>query len=119
MGQKATKCIRYTGYPRTGKSGKHEYYTSGAKYCQCNKNMDQRKLTLYGKTTIIKSLLESQLIYRLSVLPSPDMSIMNEIDKTLFDFLWDKKPHKIAKKVTIKPKIKQDWQWWTFTQKSI
>ena len=29
---------------------------------------------------------------------------MKEIDKTLFDFLWDKKPHKIAKKVIIKPK---------------
>ena len=29
---------------------------------------------------------------------------MKEIDKTLFDFLWDKKPHTIAKKVIIEPK---------------
>ena len=68
------------------------------------KTWGQRKLTLYGKTTIMKSLLESQLIYTLSVLPSPDLSIMEEIDKALFDFLWDKKPHKIAKKEIIKPK---------------
>ena len=48
---------------------------------------------------------------------SPDMSMMKEIDKTLFDFLWQNKPHKIAKKVIIEPNIKQDWQWWIFTQK--
>ena len=29
---------------------------------------------------------------------------MKGIDKTWFDFLWDKKPHKIANKVIIKPK---------------
>ena len=64
----------------------------------------QRKLTLFGKTTVIKSLLESQLIYRLSVLPSPKIETLRNIDKILFDFLWDKKPHKILKKVIIKPK---------------
>ena len=30
-----------------------------------------RKLTLFGKITVIKSLLESQLVYKLSVLPNP------------------------------------------------
>ena len=44
FGQKATKCIRYTGYPRTGKSGKHEYYTSGAKNRQYNKNIGSTKI---------------------------------------------------------------------------
>ena len=55
----------------------------------------QRKLTLFGKTTVIKYLLESQRIYRLSVLPSPKIETLRNIDKILFDFLWDKKPHKI------------------------
>ena len=31
------------------------------------------------------------------------MSIMKEIDKPLFDFLWDKTPYEIAKNVVIKP----------------
>lgn len=63
-----------------------------------------RKLTLFGKTTIIKSLLESQLIYRLSVLPSPKIEIMRKVDKMLFDYLWDNKPHKIKKEVVTMPK---------------
>ena len=31
----------------------------------------RRKLTLFGKITVIRSLLESQLVYKLSVLPNP------------------------------------------------
>ena len=32
------------------------------------------------------------------------METMRNIDKILFDCLWDKKPHKINKEVVIKPK---------------
>ena len=32
------------------------------------------------------------------------METMRNIDKILFDYLWDKKPHKIKKEVAIKPK---------------
>ena len=41
------------------------------KMCNVIKIWGQRKLTLFGKIMIIKSLIESQLIYRLSVLPTP------------------------------------------------
>ena len=64
----------------------------------------QRKLTLFGKVTVIKSLLESQLVYRLSTLPSPSTEMLKTLDKILFNFLWDNKPHKIAKTVTTKPR---------------
>lgn len=64
----------------------------------------QRKLTLYGKVTIINSLLASQLIYRLSVLPNPPASTLKQIDSTLFNFLWNNKPHKIAKTLMINPR---------------
>ncbi len=57
----------------------------------------KRKLTLYGKITIIKSLLISQLIYHLSVLPNPDQMLLKSIDRTLFNYLWDNKPHRICK----------------------
>ena len=67
------------------------------KMCNIIKICRQRKLTLFGKITIIKFLLESQLIYGLSVLPTPKMETMRNIDKILFDYLWDKKPHKINK----------------------
>ena len=32
------------------------------------------------------------------------METMRNIDTILFDYLWDKKPHKIKKEVVIKPK---------------
>ena len=54
--------------------------------------------------TVIKSLLESQLVYRLSTLPSPSTEMFKTLDKILFNFLWDNKPHKIAKTVTKKPR---------------
>ena len=57
-----------------------------------------RQLILYGKITIINTLLLSQLIYRLTVLPSPSEATLRRIDKILLDYLWDGKPHKIAKK---------------------
>ena len=61
----------------------------------------QRKLTLFGKVTVIKSLLESQLVYRLSTLPSPSSEMLKALDK---NFLWDNEPHKITKKMTTKPR---------------
>ena len=60
-----------------------------------------RKLTLFGKITIINSLLASQLIYRLSVLPSPILTDLKAIDKILFDYLWGNKPHQIPKNTVI------------------
>ena len=57
-----------------------------------------RKLSLFGKIVIINSLLVSQLIYRLTVLPTPDADTIKIIDVILYDFLWDQKPHRIAKK---------------------
>ena len=63
-----------------------------------------RKLTLFGKITVIKSLLESQLVYKLSVLPNPSHQLLKEIDQTLFHFLWDNKPHRITKHMAIEPR---------------
>ena len=54
--------------------------------------------------TLIKSLLESQLVYRLSTLPSPSTEMLKTLEQILFNFLWDYKPYKIAKTVTTKPR---------------
>ena len=53
-------------------------------------------LTLIGKITIIKSLAISQLIHLISVLPSPNKSIMDEIYKILKNFLWNGKRPKLS-----------------------
>ena len=61
----------------------------------CLKQWEHRKLTLLGKITVIKSLALPKLFYPLSVLSSSDESIIKEIKKYMFDFIWDKKPDKI------------------------
>ena len=58
----------------------------------------RRKLTLFGKIIIINSLLSSQLVYKLSVLPTPSVSELKELDQLFFNYLWNNKPHKIAKR---------------------
>ena len=56
----------------------------------------RRKLTLYGKINIIKTLGLSKLIFSASVLPIPE-NFAQEVNKLTFKFLWDAKPAKIKK----------------------
>ena len=57
----------------------------------------KRTLTLYGKSTIVKSLILPQMIYQLSNLPTPPMKFLKEIDDLIFYFIWDKKSPKIKR----------------------
>ena len=60
-----------------------------------------RYLTPIGKIVILKSLALSQLIFLLSVLPSPPEHFMKEIDSIVYSFLWDDKPDKISRRTII------------------
>ena len=55
-----------------------------------------RALSWKGKITILKSLIVPQLIHLLSTLYTP-ASILEEIDKLFFDFLWANKPPRVKK----------------------
>ncbi len=59
-----------------------------------------RKLTLNGKVLIIKSLAVSQITYLANLLPFSD-EVIKEIDRLIYDFLWDEKPHKVKKSIMI------------------
>ena len=56
-----------------------------------------KKLTLFGKTVIIKTLILPQLLYQLSNLPSPPMQMLKTFDELIFKFLWDGRRPKIKK----------------------
>ena len=59
-----------------------------------------QKLTLYGKISIINTVLLSKLIYRLSCLPSPSPDIIKLIEDKLLEFLWSpNKRHAISKQM--------------------
>jgi len=59
-----------------------------------------RHLTLLGKTTVLKSLIASQLVYILSPLSS-NHSAIAEINNIFFNFLWDGKGDKIKRDIMI------------------
>ena len=61
----------------------------------------KRSLTLFGKVTIIKSLIVPHLTYLLSVLPNPGQNYLKDIDSLIFNFLWDNKPPKIKREVIL------------------
>ncbi|XP_068760324.1 uncharacterized protein [Montipora capricornis] len=60
-----------------------------------------RRLTLIGKITLIKSLLVSELVYILILLPT-SMEALQKVNKLLFDFPWNSKGDKIKRTVIIK-----------------
>jgi len=58
-----------------------------------------RGLSIYGKVTIIKSLIIPKFVYILSLLPAPK-EIVQELNRMLFKFLW-KGTGKVTKLSTI------------------
>ncbi len=60
-----------------------------------------RDLTYVGKITVIKSLALPILTQSLTVLPNPQNTILKEIEKIFFAFLWNNKPDKIKRNVIV------------------
>ena len=59
-----------------------------------------RRLTLFGKITVLKSLIASQLVYILAPLPT-NHHALKEINSLFYDFLWSGKGDKIKRDVMI------------------
>ena len=54
----------------------------------CAKFWGTRDLSIYGRITVIKSLLMAQFVYISASLPRPSTKIVNSITKFMFYFLW-------------------------------
>ena len=50
-----------------------------------------RKLTLYGKCTVINTLALTQLYYTAAILQYPKKETVKKLKKTIFNFLWGKR----------------------------
>ena len=57
---------------------------------------ESRALTPLGKITVIKTLLLSKIIHLLTSLPT-HKSMLDEINRMFYQFLWSKKPDKISR----------------------
>lgn len=50
----------------------------------------RRKLTVFGKSCMIKTLATSKLVYIASILCIPDKEYICKVQRLLFNFIWDK-----------------------------
>ena len=51
----------------------------------------KRKHTIFGKVCVINSLAISKLVYTATLLPVPDESFLKDINKLIFNFIWNKR----------------------------
>ena len=61
----------------------------------------RRNLTPLGRTTVFKSLVFSQLNHLFLVLPNPNESVINELRKLMFSFIWNSPIDKIKREVAV------------------
>ena len=66
------------------------------------KQWSKRKLTLFGRITIIKSLALSKFVSLFLSLPNPPMELIKELEVMFFKFLWNAGPDRITRKLVIK-----------------
>ena len=59
----------------------------------------RRYLTIYGKVTIIKTLLLSQFVYLIVPLVTPPVETLKRIQTDMYKFIWGGKPDKIKRAV--------------------
>ena len=64
----------------------------------------RRSLTLFGRLTLIKTLLISQIVYLIVPLPRPPQQIVNKINKILHQFIWNCGTEKLSRMLVEKPK---------------
>ena len=57
----------------------------------------RRNLTPFGRITVIKSLVISKITHLLMNLPDPEESFLKELNKLLYNFLWNGKNDKIIR----------------------
>lgn len=60
----------------------------------------RRKLTLYGRICVVKSLAISKIIHLFTTLPKPPAYIMKELNTLFFHYIW-KRPDKIKRNITV------------------
>ena len=65
---------------------------------------ERRNLTIYGRLTLIKCFLISQLVYLIKPLPSPEKAQFSTINGLLYKFLWGGKREKLKRDFIDQPK---------------
>ena len=62
----------------------------------------KRQMTPLGRVAVLKSLILSKIIHLWILLPNPPDSLVDALQKTVFQFVWNRKQDRISRKVTVK-----------------
>ena len=62
----------------------------------------KRQITPLGRIAVLKSLILSKLVHLWMLLPNPPDKYMQDFQKMIFKFIWNKKPDKIKRLTAIK-----------------
>lgn len=62
----------------------------------------KRLITPLGRVAVLKSLIVSKLVYLWILLPNPPELWINKFQKLCFQFVWNKKQDRIARKISMK-----------------
>jgi len=65
------------------------------------KGWKRRKLSILGKINIIKCLGISQVIFLLTMLPTPDPKLLKSLEQILYEFIWNGKADRIRRTTLI------------------
>ena len=57
----------------------------------------KRQITPLGRVAVLKSLILSKML-----LPNPQDNFVNELQKTVFQFVWNRKPDRISRKIAVR-----------------
>ena len=62
----------------------------------------KRQITPLGRVAVLKSLILSKIIHLWMLLPNPPDNLVNELQKTVFQFVWNRKQDRISRKIAVK-----------------
>ena len=61
----------------------------------------KRQITPLGRVAVLKSLILSKIIHLWMLLPNPPDNLVNELQKTVFQFVWNRKQDRISRKIAV------------------
>lgn len=68
-----------------------------SRICAILQPWQSKNLTIYGKATLINSLVVSQFTYLMSALPSPPDLFFKEYEQEIFKFMWTGKKDQVRR----------------------
>ena len=61
------------------------------------KQWEKRYISVLGRITVVKTLLLSKLTHLFISLPKPNINLLNQLEKTLYQFVWGGSTDRISR----------------------